>query len=118
MSKLSTERLDQCIGNILKYSLETKKRKFTETVELQIGLKNYDPSRDKRFAGSVVLPHPTKKAIKVCVIADQKHVYECQEKGFEFIDLEGLKKFNKQKKPIKKWGALPFVHNYSIPLLN
>ena len=36
-------------------SLEThkeaggKKRNFIETVELQIGLKNYDPQRDKRF---------------------------------------------------------------------
>jgi large subunit ribosomal protein L10Ae len=29
------------------------KRNFTETVELQIGLKNYDPQRDKRFAGSI-----------------------------------------------------------------
>lgn len=35
-----------------------KKRKFVETVELQIGLKNYDPQRDKRFSGTVksVLP--------------------------------------------------------------
>lgn len=26
-----------------------KKRNFVETIELQIGLKNYDPQRDKRF---------------------------------------------------------------------
>jgi large subunit ribosomal protein L10Ae len=37
----------------MNYSLEEKKRKFTETVELQIALKNYDPARDKRFAGTV-----------------------------------------------------------------
>jgi len=104
MSKLSQERLEQIIATVLKYAKETKPRGFTETVELQIGIKNYDPSRDKRFAGSVVLPHATKKKISVCVIADQKHVYECQEKGLEFIDLEGLKKFNKQKKPIKAWA--------------
>jgi large subunit ribosomal protein L10Ae len=29
------------------------KRKFVETIELQIGLKNYDPQRDKRFSGTV-----------------------------------------------------------------
>ena len=29
----------------MKYSTETKKRKFTETIDLQIGLKNYDPRR-------------------------------------------------------------------------
>lgn len=66
---------------------------------------NYDPSRDKRFAGSVILPSDTKKKITCLVIADQKHVYECQEKNLEFIDVEGLKKFNKNKKLIKKWGA-------------
>jgi len=104
MSKLNQERLAQAIDAILKYSKETKKRKFVETVELQIGLKNYDPSRDKRFAGSVALPNPSKKNISVLVIADQKHVYECQEKGLEFMDVEGLKKFNKNKKAIKKWA--------------
>jgi len=30
-----------------------KKRGFLETVELQVGLKNYDPQKDKRFSGSV-----------------------------------------------------------------
>jgi len=30
-----------------------KKRKFTETVELQVALKNYDPQKDKRFSGTV-----------------------------------------------------------------
>jgi large subunit ribosomal protein L10Ae len=30
-----------------------KKRKFVETIELQVGLKNYDPQRDKRFSGTV-----------------------------------------------------------------
>ena len=39
--------------------METKKRKFAETIDLQIGLKNYDPQKDKRFSGTVkyVLPH-------------------------------------------------------------
>jgi large subunit ribosomal protein L10Ae len=40
----------------LEYSNETKKRNFLETVELQIGLKNYDPQRDKRFSGTIRLP--------------------------------------------------------------
>ena len=37
----------------MKYSTETKKRKFTETIDLQIGLKNYDPQKDKRFSGTI-----------------------------------------------------------------
>ena len=36
----------------IKEMLETrKKRKFTESVELQIGLRDYDPEKDKRFTG-------------------------------------------------------------------
>ena len=30
-----------------------KKRNFVETIKLQIGLKNYDPQRDKCFSGTV-----------------------------------------------------------------
>lgn len=41
---------------LLDYSLNEKKRNFLETVELQIGLKNYDPQRDKRFSGTIKLP--------------------------------------------------------------
>jgi large subunit ribosomal protein L10Ae len=44
------------VKELLDYSLNEKKRNFLETVELQIGLKNYDPMRDKRFSGTVKLP--------------------------------------------------------------
>jgi large subunit ribosomal protein L10Ae len=46
----------QNVENLLNYSLNEKKRNFQETVELQIGLKNYDPQRDKRFSGTIKLP--------------------------------------------------------------
>jgi hypothetical protein len=42
----------ESIQELLKQAQE-KKRNFSETVELQIGLKNYDPQRDKRFSGTV-----------------------------------------------------------------
>lgn len=51
-SKVSKDILYECVNELLKQSLE-KKRKFLETVELQIGLKNYDPQKDKRFSGTV-----------------------------------------------------------------
>ena len=44
MSKVSRDQLYECVGAVLKASAE-KKRKFTETVDLQIGLKNYDPQK-------------------------------------------------------------------------
>ena len=70
MSKVSRDTLYECVGAVLKASAD-KKRKFTETVDLQIGLKNYDPQKvlnnsplppasdtifvfqDKRFSGTV-----------------------------------------------------------------
>ena len=58
-SKVSKETLFECVREVIKYSKETKPRKFPETIDLQIGLKNYDPQKDKRFSGTVkyVLPH-------------------------------------------------------------
>lgn len=53
-----------------------KKRKFTETIELQIGLKNYDPQKDKRFSGSVKLPHIPRPKMKICMLGDALHVEE------------------------------------------
>ena len=51
-SKVSRDVLYDCVRGVLQGSVD-KKRKFTETVELQISLKNYDPQKDKRFSGTV-----------------------------------------------------------------
>lgn len=51
-SKLNRDLVRESIDTILE-NAEKKKRKFTESVELQISLKNYDPQKDKRFAGTV-----------------------------------------------------------------
>lgn len=53
-SKISREALNDCVAEVLKLSQE-KKRKFRETIELQVALKNYDPQKDKRFSGTVRL---------------------------------------------------------------
>ena len=48
-SKVSKETLNEYVQEVLKYSMETKKYKFAETIDFQIGLKKYDPQKDKRF---------------------------------------------------------------------
>ena len=85
---------------------ERKQRKFDETVELQIGLKDYDPQKDKRFAGTVRLPNIIRPKLKICLIGDAKHIEQVKSQGLDidYIDMEGLKKFNKEKKPIKRWA--------------
>ena len=101
MSKIPAEALEKAVQTILSKS-KSKKRNFVETVELQIGLKNYDTNKDKRFAGSLKLPSVTKAAMKCCVLGDAAHCDEAKEKGFDSMDVEALKKLNKNKKLVKK----------------
>jgi large subunit ribosomal protein L10Ae len=84
MSKLNSELLDSSVDNLLAFSAggtvtvrgEEKKgkvRKFVESIELQVTLKNYDPSRDKRFSGTFRLPTVPKVNNSVCILGNQKH---------------------------------------------
>merc|ERR1712186_297247 len=86
----------------LKDSVETKKRNFLETVDLQIGLKNYDPQKDKRFSGTVKLKHVPRPKFTVCILGDQAHCDEAKDKGMPFMSVDDLKKLNKNKKLVKK----------------
>lgn len=50
------------------------------------------------------LAHLCKTSVKVCVIGDVQHNEEAKALGVDHVDLDGLKKFNKEKKAIKKWA--------------
>lgn len=101
MSKLSNDTLTEAVQAILKHSAE-KKRNFTETIELQVALKNYDPNKDKRFSGTVRLPAAPKKKFTVCIIGDQKHIDEAKRLGVPALSQDDLKKLKKDKKLVKK----------------
>lgn len=106
MSKINVDMLNKSIKDMVASASNPKtKRKFIETVELQVGLKNIDVAREKKFNGSVVLPHRVKTKMSFIIIGDQKHVDEATEKGIPNIDSVGLTKFKKDKKKIKKWGT-------------
>jgi large subunit ribosomal protein L10Ae len=106
MSKIGAEKLKNYIHECL---TNRKKRKFKETVDLQIGLKDYDPNKDKRFAGTVKLPHIARPHLKVCVIADAAHIDKCKKIGIDYIDADTLKKRidpnDKKGKELKKWAG-------------
>mmetsp|Transcript_33799 Transcript_33799/g.40848 ORF Transcript_33799/g.40848 Transcript_33799/m.40848 type:complete len:217 (-) Transcript_33799:210-860(-) len=101
MSKLSGDVLRESISTLLEGSKE-KQRKFTETIELQIGLKNYDPQKDKRFSGTVLLPHVPRPKLKVCMLGDARHCEQATALQVECMDVDALKKLNKNKKLVKK----------------
>jgi len=111
MSKLGASSVRTSVKTIQAQSGETtykdaggKKRNFVETIELQIGLKNYDPQRDKRFSGTVKLPHVPRPRMSLCILADAMDVDRAKQLDEElpFMTVEDLKKLNKNKKLVKK----------------
>src|ERR1700712_3615793 len=95
-SKLSVSSVRGSIKDMLNEANNGEKRRnFVETIELQIGLKNYDPQRDKRFSGTVKcvdhlhcievpqtdnakylnrLPNVPRPRLSLCILADAADV--------------------------------------------
>merc|ERR1711869_4510 len=101
MSKIPAEALKETIKQLLDESA-AKKRKFCETIELQIVLKNYDTQKDKRFAGSIKLPNVPRERLSCCVLGDAFHIDQAKANGVDCMDVEALKALNKDKKKVKK----------------
>merc|ERR1711966_210472 len=89
------------IGEVLA-GAKDKKRKFVETIEMQIALKDYDTQRDKRFSGTVKLPNVPRMRMKICILGDAVHCEQAQQLGLPFKSVDDLKKLNKNKKLVKK----------------
>merc|ERR1719431_608784 len=79
-NRLSKETLFEAVAAVLAAAKE-KPRKFQETVDMQIGLKNYDPQKDKRFSGTVKLKHVPRQKFQVYLLGDQQHCDETKAKG-------------------------------------
>ncbi|CAN0097302.1 unnamed protein product [Ascophyllum nodosum] len=114
-SKLNSELVAKAVDDIVAYaSGETikkgdaevvgKKRKFTESIELQVTLKNYDPQRDKRFSGTFKLPTIPRPRMKICMLGNAVHCEQAEQIGLDHMSVEDLKKFNKNKNLIKKFA--------------
>ncbi|KAL3795048.1 hypothetical protein HJC23_006369 [Cyclotella cryptica] len=112
-NKLNSALLDKAIDDILAFSagetiskggveVKGKKRNFTETVEIQITLKNYDPQRDKRFSGTFRLPSIPRPNIKACMLGNAAHCEQADRIGLDHMSVDDLKKLNKNKKLVKK----------------
>merc|ERR1711890_44818 len=105
MSKITTSHVRENFQKLLAYSNDTKKRNFLETVELQVGLKNYDPQRDKRFSGSLKLPQVPRPNMTICIFGDAFDVDRAKSVGVDAMSVDDLKKLNKNKKLIKKFNS-------------
>ena len=101
MSKISSDTIREGITKIL---TERKKRKFVETIDLQVMLRDYDPNKDKRFNATIELNHPCRSNMKVCLIGTVNHIDQAKKLNLDFKGLDDLKKFNRDAKEIKKWA--------------
>ena len=112
MSKIDAEILENAVSRILAYSageditvgedtIKGKKRNFLETIDMQVGLKNIDPTKDKRFNGVYKLPKCPRPKMKICLLGTEA---DC-ERATGIVDTmneEAMKKLNKNKKLVKK----------------
>lgn len=99
MSKIPPQALMESIQTILK---DRKERKFKESIDLQVNLKNYDPQKDKRFSGSIKLPNVCRPRMTVCLICDLRDEEIAKKSGVATQNQDELKKLNKNKKLVKK----------------
>ncbi|XP_008771696.1 large ribosomal subunit protein uL1-like [Rattus norvegicus] len=100
-SKVSRDTLYKAVQEVL-YGNRCKRCKFLDMVELQISLKNYHPQKDKRFSGTIRLKSTPCSKFSVCVLGDQQHCDEAKAVDIPAMDIEALKKLNKNKKLVKK----------------
>jgi len=99
MSKIPPQQLMESIQTILK---DRKERKFKESIDLQVNLKNYDCQKDKRFSGSIKLPNVCRPRMTVCLICDLRDEDIAKKAGVPTQNQDELKKLNKNKKLVKK----------------
>merc|ERR1712142_1134777 len=85
-----------------KMTTKIQRDALPESIELQINLKNYDPQKDKRFAGTVKLRHVPKPKMKVCILGDQVHCDQAKANNLPNMALENLKKDKKLVKKLAK----------------
>ena len=108
MSKISAGVMMKALADILEGSKQQKggksvdRRKFKESVDLLVNLKNYDAQRDKRFSGSVRLPRIARPRFRVAIIGDAVHAEQAAKAGIPSLSTDDLKKLNKEKKQVKR----------------
>jgi len=114
------------IENLKEAEKNSKKRKFKQTWDLIINLKNIDLNRpENRFNGNVILPNEIGKDIKICIIADSP-IKEAKELGVKILSKEDIKKMKKKEMKslasqydyfLGEVSLMPFIGKSLGPLL-
>lgn len=93
----------QILEAVSRVKADSKSRKFTQSVDLAISLRDVnlkDPS--KRFRAEILIPHALSKQVNLCVIGDEAIVAQAQEANVKFtltsFEVENLAKNAKEAK--------------------
>jgi large subunit ribosomal protein L1 len=117
--KIDDKLLKKSINAAIKHSVikkegfKDKVRKFDESIDLIINLKDLNLNDPKqRIDKEIVLPNNTITGDKpnVCVIASDEILLEARNLGLETIDNDGLVQLNNEEKKVKK----KFVKKYDF----
>ncbi|MFX1478569.1 MAG: hypothetical protein ACFFCI_10620 [Promethearchaeota archaeon] len=105
--KLLRRSLNAAIGfSVLKKEgFKDKVRKFDETIELIINIKDVNLNDPKnRIDKEIILTHDliSKDKPNICVIASDEILLETKKLGIDTIDADGLVKLNNEEKKYKK----------------
>jgi len=117
--KIDDKLLRKSVNAAIEYSVMKKEgfkdkvRKFDETIDLIINLKDLNLNDPKqRIDKEIVLPNKimTSEKPNVCVIASDEILLEAKNLGLETIDNDGLVQMNNDEKKVKK----KFVKKYDF----
>ncbi len=93
----------EAIQEARKKTQERKTRKFVESMEILIGLKDVDLKKpENRFNVEVSLPNPIQKPVSICVIAEGDLAVQAQNLGLHVVTKSDLSTFGSDLKSAKK----------------
>eukprot|EP01121_Diplochlamys_sp_Union-15-3_P013018 TRINITY_DN3981_c0_g1_i1.p2 TRINITY_DN3981_c0_g1~~TRINITY_DN3981_c0_g1_i1.p2 ORF type:complete len:113 (+),score=27.84 TRINITY_DN3981_c0_g1_i1:42-341(+) len=94
--KIDIVLLKDTVRTVLKEAL-LKKRKFLESVETQIRLKqSANPFKTPTII--VVAPYTRRAKVKACLIANDRHIIEAKANDIPYINYEECAEWKKDKK--------------------
>lgn len=67
-------------------------------------LRDFNPDKEKKFNSTVVLNHPVKRNLSVCMIGTIGHVEQAKNMGIDTQTLDEINVFAKEAKLVKKWA--------------
>jgi len=112
---LQMNDLEKALKEVIANSESKKKRKFVETVDIVVNLKNVnlkDPNR--RFNNEIELPNPVDEKTTVCFFVDGDQLVQAGNLKADALSKDAMEAIGKKEKAEKR----KFVHKYEYFVAN